>query len=60
MTLNCTVACHRSLPRDARPDLIPTEPKSRARFEQAASIEYAQFNPIVSGIGRIITQYDER
>jgi glutathione S-transferase len=28
------------------PDLIPTDPKARARFEQAASIEYAQFDPI--------------
>ena len=41
------------------PELIPTEPKSRAKFEQAASIEYAQFDPIVSGIiwERIIKQY---
>ena len=28
------------------PELIPTDPKARAKFEQAASIEYAQFNPI--------------
>jgi glutathione S-transferase len=26
--------------------LIPTEPKAHAKFEQAASVEYAQFNPI--------------
>ncbi|KAH9961826.1 glutathione S-transferase [Russula dissimulans] len=31
-------------------ELIPTEPKARAKFEQAASIEYAQFDPIVVGI----------
>jgi len=28
------------------PELIPTDPKARAKFEQAASIEYAQFDPI--------------
>jgi glutathione S-transferase len=28
------------------PTLIPTEPKALAKFEQAASIEYAQFDPI--------------
>jgi len=32
------------------PELIPTEPKARAKFEQAASVEYAQFEPIASGI----------
>jgi glutathione S-transferase len=39
--------------------LIPTEPRSRAKFEQAASIEYAQFDPIASGIiwEKIIKQY---
>jgi len=31
-------------------ELIPTELKARAKFEQAASTEYAQFDPIVSGI----------
>ncbi|KAF8469882.1 glutathione S-transferase-like protein [Russula ochroleuca] len=30
--------------------LIPTEPKAYAKFEQAASVEYAQFDPIASGI----------
>jgi len=30
--------------------LIPTEPKAYAKFEQAASAEYAQFDPIASGI----------
>jgi len=30
--------------------LIPTDPKARAKFEQAASIEYAQFDPIARGI----------
>ncbi|KAI0298226.1 glutathione S-transferase [Russula brevipes] len=32
------------------PQLIPTEPRARARFEQAASVEYAQFDPIASNI----------
>ena len=32
------------------PELIPTDPKARAKFEQAASIEYAQFDPIAGGI----------
>ena len=32
--------------------LIPTEPKAHAKYEQAASIEYSQFDPIVSGIAR--------
>ncbi|KAI0301306.1 glutathione S-transferase [Russula brevipes] len=32
------------------PTLIPTEPKARAKFEQAASIEYAQFDPIAHKI----------
>jgi hypothetical protein len=30
--------------------LIPTEPRAPAKFKQVASIEYAQFDPIVSGI----------
>jgi len=34
------------------PELIPTEadPKARAKFEQAASIEYAQFSPILGDL----------
>ncbi|KAI9452201.1 thioredoxin-like protein [Russula earlei] len=28
------------------PELIPTEPKAYAKFEQAASVEYDQFDPI--------------
>ncbi|KAI9452202.1 glutathione S-transferase [Russula earlei] len=28
------------------PELIPTEPKAYAKFEQAASVEYGQFDPI--------------
>jgi len=32
------------------PELIPTEPRALAKFEQAASIEYAQLDPIISGI----------
>jgi glutathione S-transferase len=32
------------------PELIPIDPKARAKFEQAASIEYAQFDPIAGGI----------
>jgi glutathione S-transferase len=32
------------------PELIPTEPKAYAKFEQAASVEYAQFDPIASGL----------
>ncbi|KAF8265883.1 glutathione S-transferase [Lactarius quietus] len=32
------------------PQLIPTEPRQLAVFEQAASVEYSQFDPIVSGI----------
>ena len=32
------------------PELIPTEPKAYAKFEQAASIEYSHFNPIASKI----------
>lgn len=31
-------------------ELVPTEPRARAKFEQAASIEYSQFDPIVSTI----------
>jgi glutathione S-transferase len=29
---------------------VPTEPRALAKFEQAASIEYAQFDPIASVI----------
>jgi len=32
------------------PELIPTDPKARAKFEQAASIEYAQFSPILGDL----------
>ena len=32
------------------PQLIPTEPKANAKFEQAAGIEYSQFDPVASGI----------
>jgi glutathione S-transferase len=41
------------------PELIPTEPKARAKFEQAASIEHAQFDQIASDIlfERMIKQY---
>jgi glutathione S-transferase len=34
------------------PQLIPTELRARARFEQAASVEYAQFDPIAGNIFR--------
>ncbi|KAI0263540.1 thioredoxin-like protein [Gloeopeniophorella convolvens] len=34
------------------PGLVPTEPKAYAKFEQAASIEYAQFDPLASAIGK--------
>jgi glutathione S-transferase len=34
------------------PELIPTEPKARAKFEQAASVEYSNFDPIASGISK--------
>jgi len=34
------------------PELIPTEPKACAKFEQAASVEYAQFDPIASEIAK--------
>ena len=30
------------------PELVPTDPKARIKFEQAASIEYAQFDPVAS------------
>jgi glutathione S-transferase len=33
-------------------ELIPKDPKAHAKFEQAASIEYAQFDPLVSGIAK--------
>ncbi len=29
---------------------MPTEPRARAKFEQAASVEYSQFDPIASTI----------
>jgi glutathione S-transferase len=29
---------------------VPTEPRALAKFEQAASIEYAQFDPMASAI----------
>jgi glutathione S-transferase len=32
----------------AGPELVPTEPHALAKSEQAASIEYSQFNPIAS------------
>ena len=32
------------------PELIPTEPKAHAKFEQAASIECSNFDPIAVGI----------
>ncbi|KAH9992149.1 glutathione S-transferase [Russula vinacea] len=32
------------------PQLIPTEPKAYAKFEQAASVEYAQFDPLAAVI----------
>ncbi|KAH9961827.1 glutathione S-transferase [Russula dissimulans] len=32
------------------PELIPTEPRALAKFEQAASVENAQLDPIISGI----------
>jgi glutathione S-transferase len=32
------------------PALVPTEPRALAKFEQAASVEYAQFDPVVSAI----------
>ncbi|KAH9018603.1 glutathione S-transferase [Lactarius pseudohatsudake] len=31
-------------------ELIPTEPHARAKFEQACSIEYCQFDPVASTI----------
>jgi glutathione S-transferase len=30
--------------------LIPTDPKAYAKFEQAASVEYSQFDPIATVI----------
>ncbi|KAH9961831.1 glutathione S-transferase [Russula dissimulans] len=30
--------------------LIPTDPKARVKFEQAASVEYSQFEPISGGL----------
>ncbi|KAI0263541.1 glutathione S-transferase-like protein [Gloeopeniophorella convolvens] len=32
------------------PELIPSDPKARAKFEQAASIEYSQFDPAAGAI----------
>jgi glutathione S-transferase len=32
------------------PSLVPTEPRALAKFEQAASVEYAQFDPVVATI----------
>ncbi|KAI0294647.1 glutathione S-transferase [Multifurca ochricompacta] len=32
------------------PELIPTDPIAYAKFEQAASVEYSQFDPIAAGI----------
>jgi len=32
------------------PELIPTDPKARAKFEQAASVEYAQFSSIAGDL----------
>jgi glutathione S-transferase len=29
---------------------VPTEPRALAKFEQAASVEYAQFDPVVATI----------
>jgi glutathione S-transferase len=29
---------------------VPTEPRALAKYEQAASVEYAQFDPIISVI----------
>jgi glutathione S-transferase len=29
---------------------VPTEPRTLAKYEQAASVEYAQFDPVASGI----------
>jgi len=41
------------------PELIPTEPKAQAKFEQAASVEYAQFEPISGGLveEKIVKQF---
>ena len=41
------------------PELIPTDPKARAKFEQAASIEYSQFDPTGFALlwERVIKQY---
>jgi glutathione S-transferase len=41
------------------PELLPTDPKARAKFEQAASVEYSHFEPIASGIlvERVFKQY---
>jgi glutathione S-transferase len=34
------------------PTLVPTEPRAVAKFEQAASVEYAQFDPVASAIAK--------
>jgi glutathione S-transferase len=41
------------------PELLPTDPKARAKFEQAASVEYSHFEPVASGIliERVFKQY---
>ncbi|KAH9961830.1 glutathione S-transferase-like protein [Russula dissimulans] len=41
------------------PELVPTEPKARANFEQAESIEYGQFDPIAVAIAneKVYKQY---
>ena len=41
------------------PELVPTEPKARAKFEQAESTEYAQFDPIAVAISeeKLYKQY---
>jgi len=41
------------------PELIPTEPKAHAKFEQAASIESANFDPIASQLAleKVFKQY---
>jgi len=41
------------------PELIPRDPRARAKFEQAASMEYAQFDPAGFALlyERVIKQY---
>ncbi|KAH9959811.1 hypothetical protein BC827DRAFT_1106758, partial [Russula dissimulans] len=40
-------------------ELIPTSPKARPKFEQAASVEHAQFEPISGGLieEKIVKQF---